>query len=247
MPLLENKVYYGDCLYYMNGIKDKSVDLILCDLPYGITQHKSDIIIPFEALWKHYKRIIKDNGAILLFGSGLFYIDLVNSNRSMFRYDLIWNKKLSTGFLNAKKMPLRQHEMIAGFYKKSPDYNPQFTEGNPLHSLGKKHKGRICENNNNYGRFSVGNDERAGSTEKYPVSILSFQKPHPSVAKHRTEKPVKLLEWLIKTYSNEEDLILDNCCGSGSTLEAAKNLKRNFIGIEKDISNKEIIEERIKE
>lgn len=240
------KVYYGDCLQIMDDLKDKSIDLILCDLPYGITRNKSDIVIPFEPLWKHYSRIIKDSGAILLFGSGLFYIDLVNSNRKMFRYDLVWDKRLTTGFLNAKKMPLRQHEMIAVFYKKTPVYHPQFTVGKPLHSNGKKHKGKLCISNNNYGQFNVGNDERAGSTEKYPTSIISISKSHPSIAQHRTEKPVALLEWLVKTYSNEGDTVLENCCGSGSTLEAALNVNRNCIGIEKDISYRKIIEHRIK-
>ena len=129
-------LYNGDCLEVMKGIKSKSVDMILCDLPYGVTQHKSDIVIPFDALWTQYKRIIKPNGAILLFGQGLFYIDLVNSNRKMYRYDFVWDKQLKSGFLNAKRMPLRQHEQIAVFYNKLPTYNPQFVEGKPLHSKG---------------------------------------------------------------------------------------------------------------
>lgn len=194
-------LYNGDCLEVMKGIKSKSVDMILCDLPYGVTQHKSDIVIPFDALWTQYKRIIKPNGAILLFGQGLFYIDLVNSNRKMYRYDFVWDKQLKSGFLNAKRMPLRQHEQIAVFYNKLPTYNPQFVEGKPLHSKGHAYKTKEHKNQN-YGQFDVTDDSRAGSTQKYPSSILSFSKPHPSVAKHRTEKPVELLENLILTYTN---------------------------------------------
>lgn len=207
--------------------------MILCDLPYGITYNKADIVIPFEPLWKQYERIIKDNGAIVLFGQGVFYVDLVNSNRKLFRYDLVWDKQLVSGFLNAKRMPLRQHEQIAVFYKKLPTYNPQFTQGQPLHTKGSKYKDKPV-NNQNYGVFNATDDSRAGSTEKYPTSIVSFQKPHPSVAKHRTEKPVILLEYLIKTYTNKNETVLDNCMGCGSTGIACVNTNRNFIGMELD-------------
>lgn len=226
-------LYQGDCLEEMKEIKDKSIDMILCDLPYGITQNKLDIIIPFEPLWKQYERIIKDNGAIILFAQGVFYIDLVNSNRKLFRYDLVWDKCLVSGFLNAKKMPLRQHEQIAVFYKKLPTYNPQFTQGKPLHSKGIAYTNKEIKNQN-YGKFNITDDIRAGSTQKYPTSIIKFQKPHPSITIHRTQKPIELLEYLIKTYTNENDLVLDNCMGSGSTGVACKNLNRNFIGIELD-------------
>lgn len=226
-------LYNGDCLEVMKGIKSKSVDMILCDLPYGVTQHKSDIVIPFDALWTQYKRIIKPNGAILLFGQGLFYIDLVNSNRKMYRYDFVWDKQLKSGFLNAKRMPLRQHEQIAVFHNKLPTYNPQFVEGKPLHSKGHAYKTKEHKNQN-YGQFDVTDDSRAGSTQKYPSSILSFSKPHPSVAKHRTEKPVELLENLILTYTNPGETVLDNCMGSGSTGVACLNTNRKFIGIELD-------------
>ena len=127
----------GDCLELMKDIPDKSIDLILCDLPYGTTRNSWDEVIPFDKLWAQYNRIIKDNGAILLFAQGKFYVNLVNSNMKMFRYDLVWDKELVSGFLNAKRMPLRQHEQIAVFYKKLPKYNPQFTSGKPLHSKGK--------------------------------------------------------------------------------------------------------------
>lgn len=237
-------LYQGDCLEVMKEIKDKSIDMILCDLPYGTTQNKSDIIIPFEPLWKQYERIIKDNGAIILFAQGIFYVDLVNSNRKLFRYDLVWDKCLVSGFLNAKKMPLRQHEQIAVFYKKLPTYNPQFTQGKPLHSKGIAYTNKEIKNQN-YGKFNITDDIRAGSTQKYPMSIIKFQKPHPSITIHRTQKPVELLEYLIKTYTNENDLVLDNCMGSGSTCVACKNLNRSFIGIELDENYFNIAKERI--
>ena len=223
----------GDCLELMKDIPEGSIDMILCDLPYGITQNKQDITLPFDKLWEHYERIIKDNGAILLFGQGTFYVDLVNSNRKLFRYDLVWDKRLTSGFLNAKRMPLRQHEQIAVFYKKLPTYNPQFTQGKPLHSKGVSYKNKE-HTNQNYGEFHMTDDSRAGSTEKYPTSILSFNKPHPSIAKHRTEKPIDLLRYLIRTYANEGEIVLDNCMGSGSTGVACMNTNRRFIGFEKE-------------
>ena len=226
-------VEQGDCLELMKKIPDGSIDLILCDLPYGVTQNKKDVVIPFEPLWEQYNRIIRDNGAILLFGQGTFFVDLVNSNRKMFRYDTVWDKQLKSGFLNAKRMPLRQHEQIAVFYKKLPTYNPQFTQGEPLHSKGKSYVNKEHKNEN-YGDFHMTDDSRAGTTEKYPTSILCFAKPHPSVAQHRTEKPVALLEYLIKTYTNEGDVVLDNCMGSGSTCVAAVNTNRHYIGFELD-------------
>lgn len=236
----------ADCLDCMKEIGDKSIDMILCDLPYGTTQHEFDVIIPFKPLWEQYSRVIKDSGAIVLFCQGTFYVDLVNSNRKMFRYDLIWDKQLVSGFLNAKRMPLRQHEQIAVFYKKLPTYNPQFTQGQPLHTKGSRYKSKPIKNQN-YGVFDAVEDNRAGSTEKYPTSILSFQKPHPSVALHRTEKPVALLEYLIKTYTNEGEIVLDNCMGSGSTGVACINTNRNFIGIEKDANYFNIAQKRISE
>ena len=236
----------GDCLELMKDIPDESIDMILCDLPYGTTQNKSDIIIPFDKLWNNYERIIKDNGAIVLFAQGVFYVDLINSNRKLFRYDLIWDKVLTTGFLNAKRMPLRRHEQIAVFYKKLPKYNPQFTSCKPLHSKGKAYKDKPIVNQN-YGVFHTVDDSRAGSTEKYPTSILKFQKPHPSISVHRTQKPIELLEWLINTYTDEGETVLDNCMGSGSTGVACVNTNRNFIGYELDEKYFEIAEKRINE
>lgn len=238
------KLYNGDCLEVMKDIPDKSIDMILCDLPYGVTQNKKDIALPFDRLWEQYERIIKDNGAIVLFGQGTFYIDLVNSNRKLFRYDLIWDKVLTSGFLNAKRIPLRQHEQIAVFYKKLPVYNPQFSKGKPLHGKGTSYKNKEHKNNN-YGEFKQLNDVRKGSTIKYPTSILKFQKVHPSKAIHPTEKAIELMEYLIKTYTNENDTVLDNCAGSMSTVIAALNTKRNCIAIEKDTKYFEIGKERV--
>jgi len=243
---MEYKLLMGDCLDLFSEIEDKSVDMILCDLPYEVTQNKKDKKIPFNLLWENYERIIKDNASIVLFAQGLFYIDLVNSNRKLFRYDIIWDKKLTTGFLNAKRMPLRQHEQIAVFYKKLPTYNPQFKKGKPLHSKGIAYKDKDPKNQN-YGKFTNTDDSRKGSTDKYPTSIFSYQKPHPSVALHRTEKPVDLLKELILTYTNKGDLVLDNTMGSGSTGVASLELDRRFIGIEKDENDFKLAENRIKQ
>lgn len=239
-------LYNDNCLNVMPSIEDKSIDMICCDLPYGATQNKDDIVIPFKPLWEQYERIIKDNGAIVLFGQGLFYVDLVNSNRKLFRYDLVWDKVLTSGFLNARRMPLRQHEQIAIFYKKLPTYNPQFTEGKPLHGKGTSYKNKELKNQN-YGYFEATDDLRKGSTEKYPTSILRFAKPHPSIAKHRTEKSIECLEWLIKTYTNEGETVLDNCMGAGSCGIACQKCNRNFIGIELDTHYFEIASRRINE
>jgi len=244
MPKIE--LIQGYCLEKMKDIPDKSIDMILCDLPYGITQNKQDIIIPFDKLWEQYERIIKDNGAIVLFGQGLFFVDLINSNRKLFRYDLVWDKQLISGFLNANRMPLRVHENIAIFYKKLPTYNPQYTEGKPLHSKGKAYLDKERKNEN-YGKFKMTDDSRAGSKQKHPKSIISFPKPHPSIAQHRTEKSIEMLGWLVSTYTNEGDTVLDNCMGSGTTGVACKNLNRSFIGIELDLEYFKIAEKRINE
>ena len=228
-----NSIYNADCRNLMKDIDDKSIDMICCDLPYGETNNEEDVIIPFDELWKHYKRIIKDSGAIVLFAQGLFYVDLVNSNREWYRYDLVWDKILVSDFLNANVKPLRVHEQIVVFCKEKTIYNPQMRVGEPLHSKGKTYLNKE-DKNNNYGKYQKILDNRCGETQKYPTTVITCQKPHPSIAKHRTEKPIKLLEYLIKTYSNEGDLILDNCSGSGSLAIAAYNTKRNFICIEKD-------------
>ena len=240
----KKEILLGDCLELMKDIPNGSIDMILCDLPYGITQNKYDIILPFDKLWEQYERIIKDNGAIVLFGQGLFFVDLINSNRKLFRYDLVWDKQLISGFLNANRMPLRVHENIAVFYKKLPTYNPQYTEGKPLHSKGKSYLNKEHKNEN-YGKFKMTDDSRAGSTQKHPKSIISFQKPHPSKAQHRTEKSIEMLEWLIRTYTNENDVVLDNCAGSGTTAIACLKTNRQFIIMEKEKKYYDIILKRV--
>lgn len=227
-------VLLGDCLDLMPAhVADKSVQLIIADLPFGVTRHPADKPIPMERLWPEFNRVIADNGCIALFCQGKFFVDIVNSNPKMFRYDLIWDKILITGFLNSKRMPLRGHETIAIFYKKLPIYNPQMKLGKKLHSKGTKYKsGEIV--NQNYGKIIATDDTRAGTRDKYPTSILSYRKPHPAAALHRTEKSVPLLEWLIKTYTNTGDLVLDPVAGSFSTGIAAVNTYRNFVGMELD-------------
>lgn len=227
----------------METLPSKSIDMVLCDLPYGVTKNKWDSVLPFDELWEQYNRIVKPNGAIVLFSAGLFTVDLINSNRKNFRYTLVWDKVLTSGFLNANRMPLRSHEDICVFYKKLPTYNPQFTEGEPLHSRGKLLNE---QRNNNYGYFDVSKATiRTGETKKYPKSIIRFSRPPSSTMLHPTQKPVELLEYLIKTYSNENDTILDNCMGSGSTGVACKNTNRHFIGIELDEKYFNIAKERL--
>lgn len=233
----------GNCIELMGKLPDKSVDLILCDLPYGVTANKKDTVIPFDLLWKQYERVIKDNGAILLFAQGIFYVDLVNSNRKMFKYDIVWNKVLVTGFLNAKKMPMRQHEQIAVFYKKQPTYNPQFSTRPPLHGRGNIDTDSAVASNKNYVKYKY--VPNADTTDRYPTSIITFKKPHASVVKHPTEKSIECLSYLIKTYSNEGDTVLDNCMGSGTTGVACVQNNRNFIGMEIDEYYFDIAKERI--
>ena len=235
----------GDCLDRLREIGTGSVDMVLADLPYGILNKgnegaKWDNEIPLEPLWKELERVTKDNGAIVLFGSGMFTAKLMMSNPKHWRYNLIWNKKRVSGFLNSKKMPLRQHEDILVFYKKLPTYNPQmeYKPESRNHSKGYQ----LNETTNRcYGNFGKTGDFI--SDYKYPRSILTFDKPHPAI--HPTEKSVKLLEYLIKTYTNEGETVLDCTMGSGSTGVAAKNVNRNFIGIEADEKWFEIAKNRI--
>ena len=198
-------------------------------------------------MWYSYERIIKDNGCIALFADGMFMANLMQSNKKMWRYNLVWDKELTSGFLNANRMPLRSHEEICIFYKKLPTYNPQFTEGEPLHGMGKKFS-QEKNKNNNYGDFDSCNNpsaKREGDTKKYPKSIIKFPRPASCVMVHPTQKPVELLEWLINTYTNKNETVLDNCMGSGSTGVACKNLNRDFIGIELEEKYFNIAKERI--
>lgn len=238
----EINLIYGDCLEKMKEIPDKAIDMILCDLPYGTTQNKWDSVIPLDIIWEQYKRIIKDNGAIALFAQTPFDKVLGVSNLKMLRYEWIWKKETGTGFLNAKKMPLKDHENILVFYKKLPTYNPQMGEGKPY-----KKRRRTGQVSTNYRKDVVDEIIIASNGERYPLTVLEFPRDRAKSPLHPTQKPVALLEYLIKTYTNEGETILDNCMGSGSTGIACINTNRKFIGIEKDEKYFEIACNRIKE
>lgn len=234
----------GDCLKLMQDIPGKSIDMILCDLPYGTTNCGWDNVIEFEPLWQQYERIIKDNGAIVLFSSQPFTAKLINSNLKLYRYEWIWHKTNPKGHLNAKKMPLRAHENIEVFYKKPPTYNPQKTTG---------HKRKVARNTyvrEADGSSCYGREKRNtvyDSCERYPVDVIKVSNGDQTKRYHVTQKPVELLEYLIKTYTNEGETVLDNCMGSGSTGVACVNTGRRFIGIEIDDSYYKTACERIKE
>jgi DNA modification methylase len=241
-----NKIYNMDCLEGMKLIDDKSIDMILCDLPYGTTQNKWDIIIPFESLWNQYDRIIKDNGAIVLFGSEPFTSLLICSNIKNFKYNWIWQKNKCTGFLNAKKQPLNDNETISVFYKKQCTYNPQMTKADKIYKRGfvVRDKEKDIQQSDNYGEqksfLQVDNGLR------YPKRIQYFNNNFTRKQLHPTQKPVELCEYLIKTYTNEWETVLDNCMGSGTTAVACINTNRNYIGFEIDPDYCKIAEERIR-
>ena len=234
---------HGNCLELMKDIPDGSIDMILCDLPYGTTQCSWDIIIPFDELWKQYNRVLKETGIVVLFSGGLFTIDLINSNRKDFKYKLIWKKNVPTGMSSAKYRPMKYYEEICIFYRKNGTYNPQMKE-----RIG---VGKACYNYDHYCGES-NHVEYEKIKKRYdpdfvqPSDVLEFNVvPNRKGKVHPTQKPVELLEWLIRTYSNENDTVLDNCMGSGSTGVACKNLDRNFIGIELDENYFNVAKERI--
>ena len=236
-----NKIYLGDCLEVMKDIPDKSIDMILCDLPYGTTACKWDTIIPFEPLWKEYKRIIKDNGAIVLTASQPFTSALVMSNVKMFKYEWIYKKTKATGFFDAKRRPLNDYEDICVFYENQPIYNPQMTEAEKLYKRGfVKRKKSDC-----YGEEKDFVQKENGM--RYPKRVIEIGNASTKDIVHPTQKPVALFEYLIKTYTNEGDLVLDNCAGSFTTAVACENLKRNWICIEKEKEYCEIGRKRIKD
>ena len=235
------QLIHGDCLEKMKDIPDKSIDMILCDLPYGTTACKWDVIIPFEPLWEQYKRIIKDRGAIVLFGSEPFSSYLRMSNIKQYKYDWVWNKKLAGNGILAKKQPLKIHELVHVF--NSGVYFPQKTKGK-LRS--KMTSGiRTCELN---GGDGIKGADEYQNDEYYPTSIQEYGIGNLRSGRlHPTQKPVALLEYLIKTYTLEGEMVLDNTMGSGSTGVACINTKRDFIGIEKDDKYFEIAKKRIEE
>ena len=234
------ELFNGDCLEVMKSIPDKSVDMILCDLPYGTTACKWDIIIPFEPLWEQYKRIIKDRGAIVLFGSEPFTSALVMSNPDWFKYELIWQKTMASNFALLKKQPAKKHENILVFYKKQPTYNPQMEDGKPY----------VDNRNTGTRNTSVGSESNLirrpinNKGSRYPSTVQKFSNGNNRNV-HPTQKPVALLEYLIKTYTLEGETVLDNCMGSGSTGVACINTNRDFIGIEKDDKYFKIAKQRI--
>ncbi len=232
-----NKIYNMDCLDGMRYIDSQSIDLILCDLPYGVSDCKWDQVIPFELLWEQYKRIIKPRGAIVLTATQPFTTQLINSNRKWFKYCWYWVKNQVTGFPFAKYQPLRCVEDIVVFYRQAPTYNPQgvIRLDKPMKDKGRKGTGVY--------KFSTLGKESKTHYVNYPRQILKFNCQRDGL--HPTQKPVKLFEYIIKTYTNEGDVVLDNCMGSGTTAVACINTNRNYIGFEMDPQYCEIAKERI--
>lgn len=227
---LLNTLFEGDCLTIMKEFPDNCIDLILCDLPYGTTQNKWDSVINLEDLWLQYNRIIKKNSAIILTSQGLFTAKLILSNEKYFKYKIVWMKSKSTNFLNAKKQPLRKHEDICVFYKQQPTYNPQMKEGKSYDKGFRKD-----QLSGSYGDFDSSHVFSDG--KRYPVDVVYFKTAESETERtvwHPTQKPVDLGRYLIRTYSNEGDLVLDNASGSGSFLLSAHLENRKFCGIEKN-------------
>jgi site-specific DNA-methyltransferase (adenine-specific) len=234
------QLYNEDCLVRMPLIADKSVNMILCDLPYGTTACKWDSVLPLEKVWSEYERLLAPKGNIVLFGAGMFAFKLALSNEKLFRYDMVWKKSKCGSPLTAKYMPLKKHEMVLVFGKSAANYTPQMIEGTPYKRNSKK-----GVNNMQYGakeNFLYGSEDG----KRHPSTILDFaQKWRRQDQIHPTQKPLELMEYLIKTYTNEGETVLDNCMGSGTTGVACKKLNRNFIGIEKDEKYFEIAKNRI--
>lgn len=232
----------GNCLDVMPTIAASTVDLVLCDLPYGTTQCAWDSVIPLDALWHEYRRIAKPNAAIVLHAAQPFTSILITSNIDQFKYEWIWQKSRPTGHMNAKRQPLREHEAIAVFYSKQPTYNPQFTVGKPNHVNSKP---KIKSHSDNYGaQYEV---VEAVTDRKYPKTVLPFTVLSPTDVVHPTQKPVALAEYFIRTYTNPGDVVLDNCMGSGTTGVACVASNRKFIGIERDEKYFAIAQSRIEE
>lgn len=226
-----NKIICGNCLEIMKDIPDGLVDMILCDLPFGVTRNSWDNVIPFEPLWEQYKRITKPNSAIVLTATQPFASQLIMSNIDMFRYDMIWEKNKSTGFLNAKKMPLRNHEHILVFYRSLPIYNPQKTTGHKPANSYTKH----TSDGPNYGKTKK-ELKGGGQTDRYPKSVLKIPvlNNDSEERRHPVQKPVKLCEYLINTFTNAGMVVLDNCAGAFTTAIACNNTNRKWICIEKE-------------
>lgn len=236
--MADYQLYQGDCMDYFKTVEDESVDLILADLPYGTTFNKWDTPLDLPKLWAEYKRMLKKHGAILLFGQGVFTAKLITSQPKLFRYNWVWRKNNATGFLNARKMPLKAHETVSVFYKALPTYNPQKIKGEPY-----KRNPRLFFSPNYQKATTGGRGNPTG--ERFPVDVLEFPKVNHTI--HPTQKPVALCEYFIKTYTNAGDLVLDNTAGSGTTGVAAVKLGRKFIGMEKEPKYFAMMQQRIKE
>ena len=240
-----NRIYNEDCLEGMKEIPDGSIDCIICDLPYNITRMKWDSLIPFDKLWSEYKRVIKKNGNIILFSSGMFTISLINSNIKDFKYKLIWKKNVPTGMSSAKYRPMKYYEEICVFNEGMGTYNPIMKE-----RIG---VGKDCYNYDHYcgksNHVSLDKVKRQYDPDwVQPSDVLEFNVvPNRNGKLHPTQKPVELLEWLVKTYSDEDDVVLDNCMGSGTTAVACMNTNRNFIGFELNENYYKISQERLKD
>lgn len=222
------QLWLGDCLELMDNIPDKSVDAIICDLPYGITSADFDNIIDIGQMWKQYERIIKDKGNIVLFGSGMFSHKLALSNERLFRYNLVWKKSKCGSPMTAKYMPMKRHEDILVFGRSGAVYNPQMSEGTP-------YKRKFTPNKHNNLKYGIKGVEADNKGTRFPISVLDFpQKWRRQDQLHPTQKPVELIEYLIRTYTNDGDLVLDNAAGSMTTAIAAINANRRVICIEKD-------------
>lgn len=234
----------GDCLELMNRIPDGSIDMVLSDLPYGTTRCRWDTPINLQELWKQYRRVVKENGAIVLFSAQPFTTELISSNKAMYRYEWIWKKTQPSGFMNAKKMPLRTHENIEIFYRKPPTYNPQMTHGHQR-KTATAYGTRELDGSSCYGR-----EERNytyDSTDRYPVDVLQYSTGDKSKRLHPMQKSVDLLEYLVKTYTNPGETVLDNCMGAGSTGVACLNTGREFVGIELDPEYNKKMEEQARQ
>lgn len=242
-------LYNGDCLEQMKRVPDGSVDMILTDLPYGVTNGSSeagkwDCVIPLEPLWENFLRVAKDNAAIVLFAQGMFTAQLMMSQPNLFRYNLIWDKMRASGFMNANRMPLRYHEDICVFYRSMPTYNPQMEDLNGREENHSQGRGEHKQTNRCYG-FIERYDTSGIKGKKFPRSILSFPRPH-CTGNHPTEKSVDLCAWLIRSYTNRGETVLDATMGSGTTGVACVVEDRNFIGIEKDANYFAVAEKRIR-
>lgn len=240
---MENTIYNDDCFNVLDKIQDNCVDLVLVDLPYGQTDCHWDTCIDLERMWKCLKRICKDKAQYVFFTTTRFGNKLIESNPKWFRYDLVWEKSKAVGFLSANKMPLRSHEMIYIFNNDKPKktniertYNPQKTEGEPYS------RNNLSQKTPLYGSYKTYKHKNL-TGDRFPKSILKYKQPAKSL--HPTQKPLELCEWLIKTYSNEGDLVLDFCMGSGTTIEASINTNRKYIGVELDKDIYEIAKQRI--